>query len=369
MSHDPRDSGPVIMGVTWAFTALSMIVIALRFYVRTKIAQDLKAHDWIMLIALALQIASQACITEAYRWGLGKHDQYLIMDPTMPWINVLKWIFISIVPGVCASIAARISITLLLISLFGTKVWLKRWLISTTALVAVLGTLSVVLTWTQASPVEGLWNRLLPARRWDPMIPAAMVYASGSVFALTDLTFVLFPILIIGNLKMPLARRLGLCILLAGSLFSMVGCVMRIVTAHRTNIYQTSMGMLWAGLEQCLVITLGSAPTLPALRQVKLGFIRNFGSSLASLVDLRSHWKRGHGSKSGGQGSASGRSSGDEKAPSNVVICERVRPTDVDVEAARQTLPASDRNLYDSYEVMVEEYESEHRLHSATAHR
>lgn len=97
----------------------------------------------------------------------------------MPWINVLKWIFISIVPGVCASIAARISITLLLISLFGTKVWLKRWLVSTTALVAVLGTLSVVLTWAQTSPVEGLWNRLLPARRWDPMIPAATVYAAG----------------------------------------------------------------------------------------------------------------------------------------------------------------------------------------------
>lgn len=63
MSHDPRDSGPVIMGVTWAFTALSMIVIALRFYVRTKIAQDLKAHDWIMLIALVCFSSGQTCVT------------------------------------------------------------------------------------------------------------------------------------------------------------------------------------------------------------------------------------------------------------------------------------------------------------------
>lgn len=92
---------------------------------------------------------------------------------------MLKWIYVSIVPGVCASITARISITLLLISLFGTKVWLKRWLILTTSLVAVLGTVSVVLSWTQASPVEGLWNPLIPARRWDPIIPEATVYASG----------------------------------------------------------------------------------------------------------------------------------------------------------------------------------------------
>lgn len=196
MSPDPSDNGPAIMGTTWALTALSMVIIALRFYVRTNGAQGLKAHDWVMLIALVrsclatrdqliddhqqvLQIASQACITEAYLWGLGEHDEYLMMDPTMPWVNILKWIYISTVPGVCASIAARVSITLLLISLFGNKVWLKRWLITTTSLITVLGILSVVITWSQASPVEGLWNPLLPARRWDPIIMESMVYLSG----------------------------------------------------------------------------------------------------------------------------------------------------------------------------------------------
>lgn len=95
---------------------------------------------------------------------------------------MLKWIYISTVPGVCASIVARISITLLLISLFGTKLWFKWWMISATSLVAVLGTLSVVFTWAQASPVEGLWNVLLPARRWDASIPRSMVFAAGCEF-------------------------------------------------------------------------------------------------------------------------------------------------------------------------------------------
>ena len=168
---------------------------------------------------------------------------------------------------------------------------------------------------------------------------------------------------------MPLARRLGLCILLAGSLFGMAGCIMRLVTAHESNLYRVSWGMLWAGIEQCLVIALGSVPTPPALRQIKIGFIHNLGSSLASLVDLRNHWRSGHGSKSGGQGSPSGMSSGEEKAPTNTAICERACPTDVDVEAARRTISANDRNLYDSYEVMADEFGSEHPLHSASAHR
>lgn len=126
-----------------------------------------------------LQIASQGCITESYHWGLGQKDSYLLMDPAMPWINMTKWIYISIVPGVTCSITARISITLLLISLFGTKKWFKSWLVATTSLVAIMGALCVILTWTQASPVEGLWNPLLPARRWDPLVAESMIYVAG----------------------------------------------------------------------------------------------------------------------------------------------------------------------------------------------
>lgn len=59
---DPQDKGPIILGVTWAFTSLSVIVIALRFYVRVKLANGLKAHDWLMLLALVR--TSLACEAE-----------------------------------------------------------------------------------------------------------------------------------------------------------------------------------------------------------------------------------------------------------------------------------------------------------------
>jgi hypothetical protein len=132
-----------------------------------------------------LQIASQGCIVESYRWGMGAHDVNLMYDtqgnfiPSMPWTNMTKWIYISTVPGVLTSIFARISITLLLISLFGTKRWLKWFLIVTTGCVAVVGSLSIIFTMAQSNPVEGLWNPLLPARRWDPNIQFDMVYVAG----------------------------------------------------------------------------------------------------------------------------------------------------------------------------------------------
>lgn len=186
------------------------------------------------------------------------------------------------------------------------------------------------------------------------------------MFALTDLTFVLFPILIIRTLNMPLQRRIGLCILMTGSIFSMVACIMRIVTAHQSNLYQTAMGMLWAGLEQCLVITLGSAATLPPLRRLELSFFPSFSTSLASLVGLMSHWRLGKTS-SDGQDNSSERNSDNEKAQNNVITCRSLAPNDTVVEAATWSLLADDRNLYDSYECMPEQHEPGHSRGSAIA--
>ena len=104
-----------------------------------------------------------------------------------------------------------------------------------------------------------------------------------AIFALTDLTFVLFPVLIIWKLNMRLHRKIGLCILLAGSVFSVATCVMRVATAREQNLFRTAWGMLWASIEQSMVVILGSVPTLPVIRKLEFSFIRNFSASLASL--------------------------------------------------------------------------------------
>lgn len=137
-----------------------------------------------------LQIASQGCITESYQWGLGAHDDYLIAQTltygpdNIPWVHLLKWVYLSTVPGVLSSIVARISVAMLLITIFGTKKWLKYFLIVFTSLVTVLGILAIIFTMVQADPIEGLWNPLIPARRWDPKIQRNMVFAAGCELSL-----------------------------------------------------------------------------------------------------------------------------------------------------------------------------------------
>lgn len=101
---------------------------------------------------------------------------------------------------------------------------------------------------------------------------------------------------------------------------------------------------------------------------MKLGFLRSFGASLASLVDLRSHWRRECVSGPSRQRNASVRRNGGEKPAPEAVICELSPPTAVDLEAARWTLSADNRNLYDSYEVMPDDYETERPLRPTSAY-
>ncbi|KAI0193429.1 hypothetical protein F4808DRAFT_358254 [Astrocystis sublimbata] len=295
--NDPGDQGLLVLEVTWTVTVLSIIVILLRIYVRIKLIRGLSLHDYFMIVATALQISSQACVTMAYYWGLGIHKEYLLKDPAMGWTKMLKWVYISTIPGVLCSITARISICLLLVGIFSNKVWFKWWLTVNTSLITVLGLLSIILTWVQTDPVEALWQPQLPtSRKWNPIIVELFGVVTGVIFALTDLTFVLFPVIIIWKLNMPLRRKMGLCVLLAGSIATVVLCVMRITTIPHGTLEKARQGVLWNSLEQSLVIILGSVPTLPAFRKIISSWSQSLSTSLASLADImtsRRHKKRG----------------------------------------------------------------------------
>jgi hypothetical protein len=140
-----------------------------------------------------------------------------------------------------------------------------------------------------------------------------------AIFAFTDLSFVIAPIFIIWWLHMPISRRLGLCVLMAGSIFCLVACVMRILTATNQSLYTSADGMLWAGLEQCLVIILGSAPPLAALRQ--LDFVNRITASLPSIemsslfTSLKSYGRRTSDETGGRRGSDRNSSDAINSAP------------------------------------------------------
>lgn len=93
----------------------------------------------------------------------------------------------SVTPGILASVIARISIAILLIRIFGGKTWLKWFLIIVTVLQAVSNLMIMITSLLQVTPIEGVWNPLIPAhRRTHPNIIAYMGYVGGCKSPIKD---------------------------------------------------------------------------------------------------------------------------------------------------------------------------------------
>lgn len=84
---------------------------------------------------------------------------------------------------------------------------------------------------------------------------------------------------------MPLRTKVGLSIVLCLSFITFVGAIMKIITpivAHTQ--YSSSVVVLWAVLEQTLVIIISCVPSLRHLANTELPRIKTLGSSIVRLV-------------------------------------------------------------------------------------
>jgi hypothetical protein len=284
--------GPMIMGITWTLTTLCILTVGLRMSSRRKAAGGVAIDDWLMFATLILDLVSQAFITVAYSYGLGKEDMNLKLPDEA--LNVAKWSWFVTIPGMLVTPLGRISVAILLIRLFGTRPAIRWFFIAQTALLGVMHIVMLVCVWVQHNPVEALWNPFLaafqPVKSWDPRIVLYIMYFTQSLCTFTDITFVFIPVAIIWKLHMPLHRRLGLIFVLGVSLFTAVMSILKTVTATnggplKPNAgYNASLSLLYVFIEQSLVIILGCVPALYSGARAEFSAIWKFTSSSVSRL-------------------------------------------------------------------------------------
>ncbi|KAI3330533.1 hypothetical protein F4824DRAFT_505030 [Ustulina deusta] len=284
--------GPLSLGLSYTLTGIGIITVAARFIIRRRTSKQWSLDDWIMLLALILQIAFQAFFTVIISWGGGlAYDQLTLLQR----MQVSKWGWVSGIPSILVSCTARISITILLVRIFGVRKWLKWYLICFTSVLTIISVLSIIFLAAQCSPWSGLWDSTVKARRWNPYIYAYTALAAQFLYAISDFTFVLFPVLVISKLNMPRRRKVALGTILALSLITLGIVVTKItvVLLRLTNPQGTSgtlarfyqsLTNLIAALEQWLVIIMGCIPTLKLPAHFKLPTLETMSSWVASLV-------------------------------------------------------------------------------------
>lgn len=114
------------------------------------------------------------------------------------------------------------------------------------------------------------------------------------LYAFSDLTFVLFPVIIVWRLNMPIHRRIGLVFVMALGLVTLASALLKFsiiiittfggpVESGGTNYYQ-GLVYLTSSIEQALVIIMGCIPTLQQAKGIPFSRIKSISSSLASFI-------------------------------------------------------------------------------------
>ncbi|KAI0192129.1 hypothetical protein F4808DRAFT_465176 [Astrocystis sublimbata] len=280
-------AGVVQIQRDWVMTILAAIAVVFRFYLRQTFADGIAAQDWFMLGALIFQLAYQSGFTLMCLLGSGQSTSRL----TVPQLTVLtKWSWIFGTFAHPASLLARISIAILLVRIFSTKPWFKRYVISFTVLQVAVGITLVVIELAQAQPYQALWDPLIPgAKLWNPDIYRWVADVLQFLYAVGDLTLVMFPVVMLWKLNMSTRRKLTLGALIALSLITMAAASSKVVIGTLFIIDATvaldgSRGQhiinFTTSLEQSLVITMGCIPVLHSVSKVRLPSVKNIGHSL-----------------------------------------------------------------------------------------
>ncbi|KAI0975802.1 hypothetical protein F4678DRAFT_457154 [Xylaria arbuscula] len=311
---NPNDPGlgPTTKALTWLFTGFAIIVVATRFYLRRKFVKFWALDDWIMLAALVLQIVYSALITKACDEGLGMTYVNLTLEK---YKGLFMWTFIALPFTHAVSVLARVSITLMLIKIFGkSKPWFKLFLATYTSIQAIFGVISIILAIADMSPIESHWDpTVTPTRQLNPTVQQAIAETLQFLYSVCDLAYTIFPIFFVWKLNMAMRTKIGLIILLGLSVVTFAAALSKAVvialalTGHFVMTGPDFNGLYFyiSTIEQCLVIIIGCVPALRTISKLQFPTFNAIGESLTTLL-MRT--RRSSSSNHSGRSGRSGKS-------------------------------------------------------------
>lgn len=103
-------------------------------------------------------------------YGAGRHQFYLELWPQLllQLAQALKWQYISQVFVILSTMCTKVSICFFLLRIFGTKSTWKRGLYGIMAFSVATNVSSASIVLAQCSPVQKLWDPLIPGTCWGP---------------------------------------------------------------------------------------------------------------------------------------------------------------------------------------------------------
>ena len=212
-------------------------------------------------------------MTTGVAYGVGRHYETLdslqkVMAVKMDWISQPFAIFSY---GV-----GKISVALLLLRILPKNKTRERFLYVLIMLIVIIHTICVALIFAECSPARKLWEPSIKGSCWKPYVIQDVGIFQSSFSAFSDFVLALFPLLIIYNLQMRLALKVGLGCTMSLGMFATGAAIVKTIqledlTARDDYTYKTFSLIIWFTTEMYTVIVAACMPTLRPLLPVLLG--------------------------------------------------------------------------------------------------
>ncbi|KAF2014394.1 hypothetical protein BU24DRAFT_451452 [Aaosphaeria arxii CBS 175.79] len=221
-----ENRGPLYLGVMIACLVLSVTFIALRTSVRLFMVKKLDLDDWFMLAALPFMIVNQGLSYVSLQYGMGRHIFFLGPPDIM---NAIKYNAIAQIFNITTFYFVKASIVLFLLRLVTHLHKTKRMILWISfGLLTAMNVEALIVSIFQCQPLQKQWNPTSSGICWNRNVFQYSAYALAAVTILTDVVYLVLPIVYLWDLRVPTMRKVGIFALLGVGCVSMVCSIVTI---------------------------------------------------------------------------------------------------------------------------------------------
>ncbi|RGP65176.1 hypothetical protein FLONG3_9316 [Fusarium longipes] len=256
--------GPMLNAVLWVQVVVALVFVVLRLYTRSQILHSIGPDDYLVLLALILQIIYSAFVTAGTKYGVGRRfndignpDAYFKAVELEVYSQVAGLLLIGV--GKCA-----VGIFLLrIVRNRFQKVFIWAFLLGTVAITLFSSVVVVV----QCDPVKSTWDKRINGTCWIDFSKVGLTV--GSWFVVADFCFAILPWFVIWELNMKRKEKITVACGLSLGIFAGICGIVRTVALDGLNaseyVYDTVDMLIWSATESTATIMCSSIPVLRPL--------------------------------------------------------------------------------------------------------
>ncbi|KAI1168965.1 hypothetical protein F5B18DRAFT_593463 [Nemania serpens] len=263
---------PLLEGLVWTITGLSLLFFSLRLYIKWKYRGKLWYDDYTLAASMLFLLVNASLVQRIIVWGYGRHVDKIVPPHKIKWIVA----YLQIISGVVrlSTNLARVSFAITLLQLSSEREKQFVWF-AIGSLLAVT-TPSIILPFVSRRPYSKIFDPSIPGTCIDEAASVGYFNFEGAYTALIDFLLVALPWWILSKLQMRRVERLGASLGLSLGALSGIVTIIRAVYTNRITdrdwTYTSVDLAIWNIVEPASVIIAASLPNL------RVFIIRNTGN-------------------------------------------------------------------------------------------